>query len=84
MKNEHNKKEKTDIQEHLEAQFQKLGSDEKSPEDLKKEVFNTLDTLQLLGDFADLFTAKFTETEVKFVDVVSDPDEEDKNSEKEQ
>ena len=84
MKNENNKQKKTEIQENLEEQFQKLGSEEKAPEGLKKEVFNTLDTLQLLGDFADLFTAKFTETEATVIDIVSDPDEEGKKPKKQQ
>lgn len=51
--------------ENLEEQFQQLGKDTKAPEDLKKEVFSTLDTLNLFADIADLFTVKFSMTEIE-------------------
>ncbi|MFT4759872.1 MAG: hypothetical protein ACI9XO_003649 [Paraglaciecola sp.] len=60
------KDEKSDIQKHLEEKFKAMLPKEDAPEELKKEVFQTLDTLNLIGDVADLFTTKFTRTEVTF------------------
>lgn len=45
--------------------FQQFGEKEILPESLKKEVFNTLDALNLFADIADLFTTKFTLTELE-------------------
>ena len=36
--------------------------DDDVPEDIKTEVFNSLNTLTLIGDLADLFTIKFAKT----------------------
>ncbi|KAA3627409.1 MAG: hypothetical protein DWQ02_19890 [Bacteroidetes bacterium] len=71
---------KNDIRENLEQQFQQLNADLEKPEDLKKEVFNTLDSLTLLGDIVELFTTKFIETEVKFLDTISNSENQDKSS----
>lgn len=49
----------------LTEKFQQFGKTEVLPEELKKEVFGTLDTLNLFADIADLFTAKFTMTELE-------------------
>jgi len=49
----------------LVEKFQQLGTKEALPVELKKEVFGTLDTLNLFADIADLFTAKFTMTELE-------------------
>ena len=49
----------------LTEKIQQLGQTEVLPEELKKEVFSTLDTLNLFADIADLFTAKFTMTELE-------------------
>lgn len=70
------KNEKSDVQRHLEEKFREMLPKEDAPEDLKKEVFQTLDTLNLIGDIADLFTAKFTKTEAAFFDLTSDEDPE--------
>jgi len=67
------KPEKTPIWENLEEQFQQLGSDQKVPEDLKEEVFGTLDSLNLFGDVLDLFTTKFSKSEANLIDLVSNP-----------
>ena len=56
---------------NLEAQFKALLPDKDAPEELKKEVFETLDTLELLGEITDLFTAKMTKTEITFFDILS-------------
>lgn len=67
-------KKENPIQKHLEEQFKQLLPDETAPEDLKKEVFQTLDTLSLMGDIADLFTAKFGQTEAVFMGVMDTED----------
>ena len=68
------KDENNPIKLNLEDKFRLLIPEENAPEDLKKEVFNTLDMLNLLGDIADLFTAKFTQTEAVFLDIIQDSD----------
>mgnify|MGYP000294407873 CR=1 FL=1 len=60
------KPKKNDIHQHLEEKFKALAPKKDAPEALKKEVFQTLDTLNLIGDITDLFTAKFTQTEASF------------------
>lgn len=61
---------KSPIQQHLEQEFDQFGEAIQAPDDLKKEVFNTLDTLALLGDIADLFTAKFAGSEANLLDFI--------------
>ncbi|GJM35374.1 MAG: hypothetical protein DHS20C18_43750 [Saprospiraceae bacterium] len=65
------------IKANLEEQFKQLIPDENAPEELKKEVFNTIDTLNLLGDIADLFTSKFTQTKATFLDLTQNDDSEE-------
>ena len=55
------------IKKNLEEKFKKFLPQKDTPEDLKKEVFQTLDMLNLFGDMADLFTAKFSKTEAAFL-----------------
>lgn len=71
------KDERNDIQKHLEEKFKQMLPKEDAPEELKKEVFQTLDTLNLIGDIADLFTAKFSKTEAAFFNI---SDEAEQNS----
>jgi len=59
-------KNKSDIQLSLEEKFKALLPKEDAPEELKEEVFQTLDTLNLVGDVVDLFTGKFVQTEASF------------------
>lgn len=70
------REEKSDTQLHIEQLFQKMLPAEDAPVEVKEEVFNTLDTLNLVGDFVDLFTAKFTQAETEFLDLLSDEDSE--------
>ncbi|RMG76778.1 MAG: hypothetical protein D6714_20750, partial [Bacteroidetes bacterium] len=58
----------TPAEENLQSQLKKLGTDATPPESLKKEVFSTLDFMAFFGEVADLFTAKFTETEMTILD----------------
>jgi hypothetical protein len=60
------------IKMNLEDIFKQLIPDENAPEELKKEVFQTLDTLNLIGDLADLFTAKFSKTEAVLLGLFQD------------
>lgn len=59
----------TPTQKHLEEQFGQMRSSEPVPEQLKEEVFNSLDTILLVADVVDLFTVKFTQTESEFLDL---------------
>lgn len=43
----------------MEDQFKKLNPGQDVPEDLKVEVFKTIDTLNLFAEVIDLFTVKF-------------------------
>ena len=54
--------------EHLEASFRQMQPKEPAPEQLKREVFSTLDSIQLVADVLDVFTIKFMKTEVDFID----------------
>lgn len=67
---ENNENEK--VRSNLENQFQKLIPGEAPPDDLKEEVFNTLNSINLLADILDLFTLKFTQTEADFLDNLTD------------
>ena len=72
--NKEEKKLSDKVEQNLENQFQGLKEDTEMPKDLKEEVFNTLDTLTLLGDFVDLFTTKFGQSETDLIDVIANDD----------
>jgi len=63
--------EKNPIQKNLEEKFKEFYPNENAPEGMKEEVFQTLETLNLIGDIADLFTAKLAQTEADFIDIVN-------------
>lgn len=73
------------IKMNLEDIFKQFIPDENAPEELKKEVFQTLDTLNLIGDLADLFTAKFSKTEAVLLGLLHDEEflDEEKEDQKE-
>ena len=53
----------------LEQKFRQLNEEnESAPVELKQEVFNTLNSLIMVGDLVDLFTVKFAQTELSFLD----------------
>ena len=63
MKNEDiNYDESSEIKSLLEEKFGEFIDEDNVPEDIKGEVFNSLNTLALVGDLADLFTIKFAKT----------------------
>ncbi len=64
-----------ELRHHLSAQFQQVRAKEQAPEELKKSVFDTLDSLQLIADVADLFTVKFAMSESSMVGLMSKPKE---------
>lgn len=69
-----------EIRSNLEEQFKNLLPDDGAPEQIKDEVFNTIDTLTFIGDLADLFTAKFGKTESELLDLLQElniPNEEE-------
>ncbi|MCF8247239.1 MAG: hypothetical protein K9J37_14790 [Saprospiraceae bacterium] len=79
-----------ELRSHLKGAFQKMQPKEAAPETLKKQVFGTLDTIQLVADMADLFTVKFTQTESQLVELLDEtqldepiekPDDESSNKE---
>ncbi len=49
----------------MREQFKKLEPKEHAPAELKKEVFDSLETLKLIADVVDLFTAKFVVSETE-------------------
>ena len=61
--------------------WEKLQSIEKesnpAPEELKEEVFSTLDTVNFFADLADLFTVKFTEVELAVLEAMNEVIEEE-------
>ncbi len=61
--------------EHLEASFRQMKPKESVPDDLKEEVFSTLETMQLFADVLDVFTTKFIQTEMDFLDGHIDDEE---------
>ena len=72
---QHDADQEFDLKEYLQIRFQEIQSqtdepDMPAPDSLKKEVFATLDTIQLVADVTDLFTVKFTKAESQLIDLV--------------
>ncbi len=67
---ENNQAEKTPLQLHLEQLFKDMRPDDAAPEHVKKDVFDTIDTLETVSDVLELFTGKFGETEAGFLDLL--------------
>jgi len=64
------KNKKNPIKKNLEDLFEDLIPDKDAPEVLKKEVFQTLDTLSLTEDIKDKSTDKFFKTEIDILDLL--------------
>lgn len=58
------------LKKYLEKNLENQDDNGVSPEDLKTMVFDTLDTLEMVGNIADLFTAKFIRSEVDLFDII--------------
>ena len=54
------------LKQHLEEQFRQFRPQGEVPADMKKNVFDTLETLRLVSDVFELFTLKFTQAETDF------------------
>jgi len=65
---EDNRKHIDDI---LAEKFRALLPEEDAPEALKAEVFRTLDFLDMFGEIADLYTAKFGAAEFGLLDLLT-------------
>ena len=76
------KKDDNPIKQNLEDKFKKLLPAKDAPADLKREVFQTLDTLEFFGNLVDLFTTKFTQTEAVFLGMIQEGGGEDEKREK--
>ncbi|MEM1217252.1 MAG: hypothetical protein AAGJ82_16265 [Bacteroidota bacterium] len=68
--------DKQKVEELLAARFRALLPDEAAPDELQKEVFRTLDFLEMFGEIADLYTTKFGEAEMTFLDLLASDEEE--------
>jgi uncharacterized protein Yka (UPF0111/DUF47 family) len=64
--------EKADIRKHLEKQFREYLPKEDVPESLKDEVFQSLDRIRFAAELMDLFTGKFTASELEFLTLISE------------
>jgi acyl carrier protein len=63
-------KNRVTLKKYLEKNLENQDVNGVSPEDLKTMVFDTLDTLEMVGHIADLFTAKFIRSEVDLFDII--------------
>ena len=60
--------EENPIESHLNELFKKFIPEEDAPDSMKKEIFQSLDTINQIGDIADLFTGRLVKTEMDFLD----------------
>lgn len=68
MKNEAiNYDESSEIKSLLEEKFGEFIDEKDVPTEIKNEVFNSLNTLALIGDLTDLFTIKFAKTNLNII-----------------
>jgi hypothetical protein len=70
--------EKTPLQEHLEHLFEQMLPEDNAPEEMKSRVFDTIDTLVLVGDLVSLFTVEFGQSEFELMDLVGKGKQSDK------
>lgn len=69
--NEHKQQQAKEIKDNLTKVFQAYGKTD-VPKDLKEEIFQTLDTVELMAGMMDLFTIKFAQSEIDFIETVAD------------
>lgn len=67
--------DKTDIRKHLEKQFREYLPKEDVPASLKDEVFQSLERIRFAAELMDLFTGKFTSSEMEFLNLISEQEE---------
>ncbi len=73
-----NTPEKTPLQEHLECLFEQMLPEDNAPEDVRSRVFDTIDTLSLVGDLTALFTVEFGQSEFELIDLLGKGKDSDK------
>lgn len=61
---------RTTFKKYLQKDLEQYAGGEVPPEDLKEMVFDTLDTLEMVGNVADLFTAKFIKSEADLLNTI--------------
>lgn len=65
--------DKTAVDQLLEQRFEQLNATtDPVPEEIREEVFSTIDTLSFLAELADFFTVRFTDSEWSMLEAVSD------------
>ena len=65
-----NWKDDSVVNDLLRDKFDQYLPETEVPQDLKKEVFNTVDHLQLASEVFDLFTGKFGQTQVQLISIL--------------
>lgn len=59
------------LREHLVSQFKSRAQRQAPPDELKIQVFKTIDHIQLMTDMFELFTIDFADSELKMIDLMS-------------
>lgn len=67
---------------YLKNDLENLEGIEVPREDLKEMVFDTLDTLEMIGDVADLFTVKFIKSEADLFNTIGSSSKKNKTKPK--
>jgi acyl carrier protein len=67
---------------YLKNDLENLEGAEVPREDLKEMVFDTLDTLEMIGDVADLFTVKFIKSETDLFNTIGSSSKKNKTKPK--
>jgi len=60
------------LKQHLSRQFQNRNQKETPPVELKNQVFQSVDRIQLFADMFELFTLDFASSELMMIDIISD------------
>lgn len=65
----------------MKDQFKKLPKTEAVPDGLKEEVFNSIDSIKLFASILDLFTAKYSLSEMMMIDLAAESADNKKDKE---
>ncbi|MBK8501732.1 MAG: hypothetical protein IPL46_05715 [Saprospiraceae bacterium] len=68
---DHLKEHSESLRQHLTRQFQSRDQKKAPSEELKSQVFQSIDRIQLLADMFELFTVDFGNIELKMIDTIS-------------
>jgi hypothetical protein len=72
---DHSYEDSDSLRQHLKRQFQNRDQKEIPPEELKSQVFKTIDRIQLFTDMFELFTVDFANSEMKMIDLMTKRDD---------